>query len=128
MDEKHLEENEVRPLIDQILFRAANLEEIIALREQVIIRGANRDTPYFDGDHDKTTLHFGAFHGTKNIGCLTFILNEWRGRPAWQLRGMASDPGYRAMGVGMRLLQFAELTLKETSNIRQLWCNARSSA
>ncbi|MBN2329049.1 MAG: GNAT family N-acetyltransferase [Candidatus Omnitrophica bacterium] len=128
MNGAHNEEDAAKRLIDQIICRQADIEEIIELREQVIIRGTHRDTPYFDGDRGKNTLHFGAFHGTKNIGCLTFILNEWQGRPAWQLRGMASDPDYRAMGVGARLLKFAESALKEQSNVRRLWCNARSSA
>ncbi|MEW6236290.1 MAG: GNAT family N-acetyltransferase [Candidatus Omnitrophota bacterium] len=113
---------------NEIELRPASIDEIISLREEVIIRGTNRDSPYFDGDRDETTRHFGAFIGTKPIGCLSFMRKEWEGTPAWQLRGMATAPDYRGSGVGKILLQLAEEAVMEESGIRLLWCNARAAA
>lgn len=114
--------------LHSIVFRIARLEEVVGLREAVLIRGTDRDTPYFEGDRDETTLHFGAFFGDRVLGCLSFMRNEWMEKPAWQLRGMAIDPEFRGAGVGARLLAKAEEALVGQSDIRQLWCNARSGA
>jgi len=114
--------------LHSVVFRIARLEEIVGLREAVLIRGTDRDTPYFEGDRDETTLHFGAFLENRVLGCLSFMQHEWMGNPAWQLRGMATDPDFRDAGVGTRLLAQAEAALAKRSDIRQFWCNARSAA
>jgi GNAT superfamily N-acetyltransferase len=62
------------------------------------------------------------------IGCLSFLPNDWEGQPAWQLRGMATAPSWRAKGVGRGLLEYAEGALRAGSPIRRLWCNARTGA
>jgi GNAT superfamily N-acetyltransferase len=54
--------------------------------------------------------------------------HDWMGKPAWQLRGMATDPDFRGAGVGTRLLAHAEAALAKRSDFRQIWCNARSAA
>ena len=108
--------------------REARLDEIIGLREAVLIAGTDRDSPEFPGDHESTTQHFGAFHEGICIGCATFLQSEWEGAPAWQLRGMATHPEYRGRGVGRALLGYAVRDLSETSEIRRLWCNARVTA
>jgi len=112
----------------EIVSRPASIEAIIDLRNEVIIAGTDRDSPYFDGDHAATTRHFGAFLDDRNVGCLSFFLNEWKGEPAWQLRGMATHPGYPGRGVGRCLLRFAEESLRQESKVWLLWCNARTPA
>jgi len=114
--------------IESVECRAARLEEIIGLRQEVLIKGTDRVSPEFPGDRDPTTLHFGAFHQGRAVGCLTFLLNGWQGEPAWQLRGMATEAGFRGKGIGRELLDFAEAHLQRVSSVRRLWCNARSGA
>ena len=111
-----------------LIYRAATLEEIITLREEVIIRGTNRSEPYFEGDRDPTTRHFGAFEGDRTVGCLTFLPRVWKGEPAWQLRGMATHPEYQLTGIGAGLLAFAERSLLAEGPLRLFWCNARTPA
>jgi len=111
-----------------ITCRQTDIEEIIDLRQEIIIKGTGRDSPYFDGDHDATTLHFGAFNDQKNVGCLTYMLNSCQEKPARQLRGMASAAELQGGGVGKLLLQTAESFIKQNSDIKQLWCNARKIA
>jgi len=111
-----------------IVLREAAFDEIVGLREAVIIAGTDRNSPEFSGDHDETTHHFGAFNGEANIGCLTMMLTTWADGPAWQLRGMATTPEHQGKGAGRELLHFTEQTLGRDSGIRQFWCNARLSA
>jgi len=111
-----------------VTIREAALLEILALREAVIIRGTGRTSPELPGDHDATTHHFGAFAENRNICCATFLVSDWLGEPAWQLRGMATDAEFRRQGIGGAVLAFAEETLKGLSPIRLLWCNARQVA
>ena len=111
--------------IPPLVIRPATLDEIVRLRDEVIIQGTGRATPEFDGDHDESTLHMGAFVGSRNAGCATFLMSQWKGDPAWQLRGMATAPEVRGAGVGAALLAEAENVLRDRASIRLLWCNAR---
>ena len=106
----------------------AKLEDIIDLRHVVLREGLPRSEAIFNGDDAPTSLHFAAFADGKCAGCATFHLNEWEGKPAWQLRGMATAPQFRSGGIGSALLELAEDTLRKAGPIRQLWCNARTPA
>ena len=110
-----------------ITCRPATLAEILPLREAVIIRGTGRPAE-FPGDHEPDTLHYGAFLGTEPIGCATFMLTQWYGEPAYQLRGMATRSGERGSGVGRALLASAEAHIRAQTAVRQLWCSARVAA
>lgn len=56
--------------------RFATLEEILPLRQAVIIAGTGRATPYFDGDTAATTRHVGVFDGSRCVGCATWLMSE----------------------------------------------------
>lgn len=90
--------------------------------------GTDRTTSEYPGDHDEGTRHYGAFVGTVNLACATCLLSHWKDGPAWQLRGMATAPTHRGKGIGSALLAFAERDLRETSDIPEMWCNARLRA
>jgi GNAT superfamily N-acetyltransferase len=112
----------------EVIARRAALPEIFQLRRDVLRAGLPIEEAQFPGDDDPVTIHVGAFAGARNVGCATGNLNQWQGRPAWQLRGMAVVPDYQRRGVGQRVLAEMERLIRETSNIRQLWCNAREIA
>ncbi|NUM56207.1 MAG: GNAT family N-acetyltransferase [Candidatus Hydrogenedentes bacterium] len=112
---------------DEVRCRSASLEEILSLREAIIIAGTNRPSE-FPGDRDAATIHFGAFIGDENVCCGTFMLNEWFDEPAYQLRGMATKPELRARGIGAAMLAEAERYIAEHTAVRQLWCSARIGA
>jgi len=113
---------------DGVVVRAATLEEILELRRAVLIVGTHRSSAEYPEDRDADTLHVGAFVNGDAVGCATFLRSEWEGRPAWQLRGMATAPEWRSMGIGGRVLAFGEERLWRTSEVRELWCNARLRA
>ena len=106
----------------------AKLADIIDLRHVVLRDGLPRSEAIFKGDELASSHHFAAFADGKCVGCATFHLNEWEGKPAYQLRGMATAPEYRSGGIGTALLELAEKNLREAGAIRQLWCNARTPA
>ena len=110
------------------IFRPATLDEIFALRWEILRPDRPRASAEFSGDDAPTTRHFAACDKASVVGCLTYHANEWDGQPAWQLRGMAVASDHQKQGVGSALLVFAEKAMRETSPIRLFWCNARSSA
>jgi GNAT superfamily N-acetyltransferase len=106
----------------------ATLEDIVDLRHAVLRQGLPRDAAIFEGDEASTSHHFAAFADGKCVGCASFHLNECEKKPAYQLRGMATDAEFRGGGIGTALLNLAEQTLRAQGRIRQLWCNARTPA
>lgn len=110
-----------------ITIRRAETSEVVNLRHSILRSGLARETAVFDGDDVPTTRHFVAEQDGSIIGCATLVLNEWQGAPAWQLRGMAVENGFRGRGIGKALLAAVEESIADGA-VRQLWCNARSPA
>lgn len=109
--------------------RAATVGEIIVLRHAELRAGLPFEAANFDGDNAPDTLHFGAFDPTgHNIGCASFMLNQYEGVAAYQLRGMASRKDLAKRGVGRALLAIAEGHILKHTPVRLLWCNARVPA
>jgi len=114
-----------------ILIRPASLDEIIDLRHAILRAGLPRSEAIFDGDDHPTSRHYAAVDPATEsvVACATIHLNTWENEPAWQLRGMATDPTVRRTGVGRRLLEFLEQDLRaHPAAPPQLWCNARTPA
>jgi predicted GNAT family N-acyltransferase len=109
--------------------RAASASEVIDLRHEILRAGLPRETAVFDGDAAPTTRHIVAVTaGGRVVGCATVHLNQWNGRPAWQLRGMATAADFRGRGLGRRMLAYLESAVLAGSPVRQMWCNARVPA
>jgi len=109
-----------------VIVRRAQPDEIIDLRHRVLRAGLPRHEAVFPGDDLPTSSHFAALSKDAMVlGCATFHLNTWQDRPAFQLRGMATDPAWVGKGIGTAVLNFAVESIKATSPVRQFWCNAR---
>ena len=104
------------------------LDRIVDLRHRILRAGLPLDAAIFDGDELPTSVHVAAMFGNEVVGCATFHFSQWQGRPAWQLRGMATSDTVRRQGLGRKMLDFAEQQLKSLNDTRQLWCNARTPA
>jgi predicted GNAT family N-acyltransferase len=115
----------VSSTVGPIVYRRANIGEIIQLRHDVLIIGTNRTSPDFDGDLDPTTFHFGAFSQNTNLCCLSMMRSDVIHQPACQLRGMATHQDCQKKGIGQKLLQFAEDSVQNETGIGYFWCNAR---
>lgn len=112
----------------QIVTREARLGEIVDLRHRILRGGLPRETAIFAGDDAPTTVHLAACAGERIVGCASLHLNQHAGEPAWQLRGMAVEEGYRGAGVGRMLLDHAERVVRQRNGSLLLWCNAREHA
>jgi GNAT superfamily N-acetyltransferase len=113
--------------------RPAAAGEVIDLRHAVLRAGLPRDTAVFAGDDDPAARHFVAILDDRIVGCVTLHPSQWEGRPAWQLRGMAVEPGLQGSGVGRALLEAVEESVRgdsaeSDSPMAMLWCNARVPA
>jgi GNAT superfamily N-acetyltransferase len=110
----------------------ATVQQILPLRHRVLRIGLSVESAKFPGDGDATTLHAAVFEQATVISCATLMLNEYGGRSAWQLRGMATDDAWQSRGIGAALLQYLTewaLAGPDVSNrINSFWCNARVPA
>ena len=113
---------------DPVIIRRAAAVELVDLRHAVLRVGLPRAEAMFAGDDAEASRHYGAFRGAQVLCCATLHLNEWEGRPAWQLRGMATAPHTRRQGLGRRVLALMEQDLLAGADVLQLWCNARVPA
>jgi GNAT superfamily N-acetyltransferase len=111
-----------------VIARRATLDEIFQVRWDVLRPGCPAEAAHFPGDDDPETIHVGAFAGDRNVCCATGTLNQWDGRPAWQLRGMGVVADYQNRGVGQRVLAELVNLISQSSDVRQMWCNAREEA
>lgn len=111
-----------------ITVRRTTLEEILCLRERILIVGTDRTSPEFSGDRDGYTRHYAVYQLDQVIGCATLIRSAWQGKPAWQLRGMATDDRWQGRGVGSALLAFIEQDGGHDPTVDCFWCNARLQA
>jgi GNAT superfamily N-acetyltransferase len=109
--------------------RRATGAEVIDLRHAILRPGLPRDTALFPGDEKPDAIHVVAeAPDGRIVGCVTLHPSMWNDRPAWQLRGMATDPAVRGTGVGQAMLSFVEKQVRAESPVRQMWCNARVPA
>ena len=113
-----------------IVARRCALEEMFKVRWDVLRPGRPIEAAQFPGDGAPETIHCGAFDSQtgRNIACATLTRADWKGEPAWQLRGMGVVAEYQGKGVGKVLLETLEELAREASPIRLLWCNAREEA
>ena len=112
-----------------ISIRRTLVDQIIDLRHAILRAGLPRETAMFPGDEATTSRHYAALAAGRVVGCATLHLNQWQGEPAWQLRGMATAPQYRAKGLGTAILKAIEdEILIDPQATRLLWCNARVPA
>jgi GNAT superfamily N-acetyltransferase len=111
----------------------AKLSDILPLRQRILRVGLGIEEARFPGDENSTTLHAAVFDHDSVISCATLMLDAWEGgRPAWRLRGMATDSNRQSQGIGGALLDYlidwAITDPPISQRIRIFWCNARVPA
>jgi GNAT superfamily N-acetyltransferase len=109
-----------------VIVRRATLAEVLGLRHAELRPGLPLATASFDGDDEPETLHVVAIDGDEVVGCASFMRRPYGGRPAYQLRGMATRADRRGTGVGAAVLRFGVDALRGDTAL--LWCNARVAA
>lgn len=111
--------------------RPISADETIAVRWPILRPGFPRESAIFDGDGAPATRHFGGFVNGRLAGVASIYRATMPEQPAiaegWQLRGMATMPEVRGLGVGRALLRVCEDAARAEGG-RLIWCNARVSA
>jgi GNAT superfamily N-acetyltransferase len=109
------------------------VERTLALRKAVLRPYLAEDEPYVVADDSlPTTVAFGAVtHGDRVIGVGRITPEpppfDADHKHGWRLRGMATSPEARNLGVGSALLDALIGHIAGTGG-GILWCNARTSA
>ncbi|MEX2673631.1 MAG: GNAT family N-acetyltransferase [Phycisphaeraceae bacterium] len=117
------------PASRALTYRSAEVQEIIDLRRRVLRMGMPDDPATFEGDDSPSTLHMGVFDAASQcVGCATMIRADWEGRPAYQLRGMATCETRQQQGIGRTLLKRLLDRITAETDVRLIWCNARQEA
>jgi GNAT superfamily N-acetyltransferase len=105
--------------------------ETIDIRWLILRPGFPRETAVFVGDDSPTAKHFGGFTNGHLVGVASIYQALSPDRPdvprAWQLRGMATLPEVRGLGVGKALVAACEQSVRDAGD-SFLWCNARVPA
>lgn len=105
-------------------------EQTHPIRRRVLRDGTPSDVVEFDGDDRPTTRHLGAMVDGRLVAVSTWVVNDHPdrpGRPAVQLRGMATDAELRSSGVGATLLQ-AGIERARAAGAETVWARARVPA
>lgn len=121
---------ELEKAIGNIEVRAITAEATLPLRLEVLRPGRPIESAKFQGDDAPSTRHFGAFRDGRVLGIASLYLTEMperRGLPAFQLRGMATAPEARGIGLGCALVQ-ACIGFTRQKGAHLIWCNARTGA
>lgn len=111
------------------MIRFISTEDTLALRSLVLREGTDPELCRFDGDDDGFSFHLGYFLDEELI-CIGSFHKQGRDGfegTGYQLRGMATMPGFQGRGIGNQLLNFAIIYLRGLK-AQYLWCNARRIA
>lgn len=103
---------------------------MLPLRNQVLREGRlTLEECRFATDDLPGSFHVGSFDEEQLVCIASFHVQSYAGKEGigYQLRGMATAPGYQSSGIGSKLVTFAiaELNQKGTDYV---WCNARKKA
>ncbi len=102
-----------------------------ALRMAVLRDGTPSDEVVWDGDDEPATFHLGVRLDNGTIVAISTWLDRphpaYEGRRAMQVRGMATAPSHRNIGLGSILLD-SGLTVCRQRGVEVVWARARVPA
>jgi GNAT superfamily N-acetyltransferase len=117
--------------LGRVLIRAVTGAEVRPVRQRVLRPHQKESALVYSGDAAPETLHAGAFVDGELVGIASIFLEppEYNVThpAAWRLRGMATLPEHRGLGIGRELLT-ACLRHASAESGRLVWCNARVTA
>ncbi len=102
-------------------------EETHGLRLDVLRRDMDTQVVTFPEDADPAAVHLGVRDGDELVATSTWIPRPYEGRPAVQLRGMATAWDRQGTGLGGVLID-AGVAHARSIGVHVVWANARDSA
>jgi predicted GNAT family N-acyltransferase len=111
--------------------RVSANDEFINLRHKLLRPGRARSSAFFEGDNRCDTFHFSALKNQTIVGIVSYMKREnaafSHSEDIYQLRGMAVKFSLRGFGIGTKLIDESESTLK-SDKIDFIWCNSRKES
>jgi GNAT superfamily N-acetyltransferase len=111
-------------------FREINAVTTLKLRCSILRPHQTEVDCIYPGDNDANTKHFGAFINSQLVGIISIYKQdciEFYKLEGYQIRAMATIEEVRGKGIGLKLLQLAEL-YAFSNKAAYIWANARVSA
>ena len=106
-------------------------QDTYPIRQQVLIPDHDIKKAKFENDDDEDiSFHLGAFKDSKLVSVASFYYERnptFQDQHQYQLRGMATLPGFQGQGLSSELLTMAFPIIKQNF-CTLLWCNARTTA
>ncbi|MBT3731726.1 MAG: GNAT family N-acetyltransferase [Candidatus Marinimicrobia bacterium] len=117
--------------MSSIEIKQTNGGTVRPLRHKILRPGQAFHTTILPRDDEKTTRHFALYLKGK-LGSVASIfpeeLNEYPGKNAYRLRGMATVEENQGVGFGTAILHYVIQCLMKETDAELLWCNARETA
>ncbi len=121
---------QLRQVVTDVVVEFVRLEDVIAIRHQVLRQEQPRSSCYYPEDTYKQTVHFAAKINNQIIGSASlykeshpdFVLKQ-----SWRIRGMAVLEAFQGHNIGTQLLETCiNHAIKNKAEV--IWCNARIDA
>jgi len=113
-----------------VLIKQIKSADTLTLRQQILLPNSDIKTCIFEGDDDKSTVHFAAIKAGTIVGILSIFQRSdpsISNKKGFQLRAMAVAAEERGKGLGLQLLSAAEKHAVN-NNADYIWANAKSDA
>ena len=111
--------------------RVVSVEVVRPLRHDILRTGKPFSTTLFERDEEPKTVHFALYRDREVVSVATIFPAPFSQKPqatAYQLRGMATKQKEQGKGFGRQILEAVIDYLKEQTDAKLLWCNARLPA
>lgn len=106
-------------------------QDTYPIRQQMLVPDHNLQKAKFENDEDEDiSFHLGAFVDGQLVSVASFFYERnliFSDLHQYQLRGMATLPGFQRQGLSSELLNMAFPIIKQNF-CSLLWCNARENA
>ncbi|MCY8520122.1 GNAT family N-acetyltransferase [Bacillus atrophaeus] len=110
-----------------ILVNEISAEDTYEIRHMILRPHQTIEQCKYEQDKEEGSFHLGAFFDGTLISIASFYRQDHpliEASPSYQMRGMATLPGYRKQRAGSTLVTRAEQKLADMG-AKTVWCNAR---
>jgi len=106
---------------------SARYRDLVALRRRVLRTPLGLDFTPEHLEEERADIHIAAYLQGKLVACVILAMDDRSRDARVKLRQMAVDPDHQGLGIGKRLLVFAE-RLAEDRGYREIVAHARETA